>query len=242
MRRIERIEMLEVPVRRDEMFVPIIARNGDSRTVAVYTRHKPECPNKGNPYWRKCRCTKYLYIYANGASRQISAQTRSWEKAEERAQEIRESFDPAKQFQQDFEAKTATHSGGVEITQATDEFMKEIERLNREKAIRKKYKLTLARLSIWCAAQSPPVFLLSQLNVPTLRRWVLSWPGAPPRGTTSISASSHFFTFALDRDGSKKIRQRESRTYRPSKTRLFPSRESNTKRFLMPTPSTTSWS
>jgi hypothetical protein len=52
--------MLEVPIRQDEMFVPGIARNGNSRTVAVYTRHKPECPNKGNPYWRKCRCTKYL--------------------------------------------------------------------------------------------------------------------------------------------------------------------------------------
>jgi hypothetical protein len=30
-----------VPVRQDEMFVPGIARNGASRTVAVYTRHKP---------------------------------------------------------------------------------------------------------------------------------------------------------------------------------------------------------
>jgi short-subunit dehydrogenase involved in D-alanine esterification of teichoic acids len=30
-----------VPVRQDEMFVPGIARNGDSRTVAVYTCHKP---------------------------------------------------------------------------------------------------------------------------------------------------------------------------------------------------------
>src|SRR5947209_4243296 len=134
--------MLEVPVRQDEMFVPGIARNGDSRTVAVYTRHKPECPNKGNPYWRKCRCTKYLYIYANGASRQISAKTRSWEKAEDRAQEIRESFDPAKQLQRELAAKTPTHNGGIEITQATDEFMKEIERLNREEATRKKYKLT----------------------------------------------------------------------------------------------------
>jgi len=83
--------------------------------VAVYTRHKPECPNKGNPYWRKCRGTKYLYVYANGASWQISAKTRSWKKAEERAQEIRESFDPAKQFQQDFEAKTATHSGELRL-------------------------------------------------------------------------------------------------------------------------------
>ncbi len=35
--------MLEVPVRQDEPFVPDIAPNRDSKTVAVYTRHKPEC-------------------------------------------------------------------------------------------------------------------------------------------------------------------------------------------------------
>lgn len=189
--------MLEVPVGQDETFVPGIARNGDSRTVAVYARHKPECPNKGNPYWRKCRCTKYLYIYANGSSRQISAKTRSWEKAEEKAQDIRESLDPAKQLQRELELKTPTHSGGTEITLATDEFMKEIERLNREEATRKKYKLTLARLSIWCAAQSPPVFLLSQLNVPTLRRWVLSWAGAPTTRHNQHQRLIAFFYFCI---------------------------------------------
>lgn len=186
--------MLDVPVHQDETFVPDIARNGDSRTVAVYARHKPECPNKGNPYWRKCRCTKYLYIYANGASRQISAKTRSWEKAEEQAHDIRESFHPAKKLP---EAQTPTLSGGIEITQATDEFMKEIERLNREEATRKKYSLTLARLSIWCAAQSPPVFLLSQLDVPTLRRWVLCWPGAPTTRHNQHQRLIAFFYFCI---------------------------------------------
>jgi hypothetical protein len=102
--------------------------------VAVCTRHKPECPNKGNPYWRKCCCIKYLYLYANGASRQISAKTRSWEKAEKRAQDIRESFNPARQLQREPEAETLTHSRGIEIAQATDEFIMEIERLNREEA------------------------------------------------------------------------------------------------------------
>jgi len=171
--------MLDVPVRQGDTFLRGIARTLGTRTVSVYVRHKPECPNKGNPYWRKCRCIKYLYLYANGTSRQISARTRSWEQAEKRAQEIRESFDPAQQFQRELAATTSTHSAGIEITQAIDEFMQEVDRLNREEATRKKYKLTLARLSIWCAAQSPPVFLLSQLDVPTLRRWILSWTGAP---------------------------------------------------------------
>ena len=48
----------------------------------------------GNPYWRRCRCIKYLYIYRNGHSRQISAKTRSWEKAEQQAHALRESLDP----------------------------------------------------------------------------------------------------------------------------------------------------
>ena len=189
--------MIEAPVRQDEAVAPGIVRNGDRRTVGVYTRHKPECPNKGNPYWRKCRCTKYLYIYLNGTSRQISAKTRSWERAEEQAQDIRESFCPAKQLPSEHEAKTTTSSGAIEIAQATDEFMKEIDRLNREEATRKKYELTLARLSTWCAAQSPPVFLLSQLNVPTLRRWILSWLGAPTTRHNQHQRLIAFFYFCI---------------------------------------------
>lgn len=192
--------MLEVPVVQDETFAPGLARNGNPRngnrrTVAVYTRHKPECPGKGNPYWRRCRCTKYLYIYAHGVSRQISAKTRSWEKAEEKAQEIRESFHPARQLHRGPEAETPTLNGGIEITEAADEFIKEIERLNREESTRKKYRLTLTRLSIWCAAQSPPVFLLSQLDVPTLRSWVLTWPGAPTTRHNQHQRLIAFFYF-----------------------------------------------
>jgi integrase/recombinase XerD len=193
--RMRRLEMFQAPVRHGETVVHGIAQKLDSRTVAVYARHNSECPRKGNPYWRKCRCIKYLYIYSNGASRQISARTRSWEKAEKRAQDIRESFDPARHLQREPEAGTSTHGGGIEIAQATDEFMKEIERLNREEATRKKYKLTLARLSIWCAAQSPPVFLLSQLDVPTLRRWVLSWHGAPTTRHNQHQRLIAFFYF-----------------------------------------------
>ncbi len=189
--------MLEVPVRQDKTLLSGIARNGASRTVAAYARHKPECPHKGNPYCRKCRCPKYLYIYSNGASRQISAKTRSWEKAEEQAQGIRESFASAQQLQYEMEATTPAHSCGVETTQAIDEFMQEIERLNREESTREKYKLTLGRLAIWCAAQSPRVFLLAQLNVPTLRRWVLSWTGAPTTRHNQHQRLIAFFYFCI---------------------------------------------
>src|ERR1700692_1774652 len=63
-----------------------------TQTVTVYTRHQESCPKNGEPYWKRCHCMKYLYVYRENTSRQVSAKTRSWERAEERAQESRDSF------------------------------------------------------------------------------------------------------------------------------------------------------
>ena len=65
-----------------------------TQTVTVYTRHQESCPKNGEPYWKRCHCMKYLYVYRENTSRQVSAKTRSWERAEERAQEIRDSWSP----------------------------------------------------------------------------------------------------------------------------------------------------
>ena len=71
-------DMIELPNQTVGAFALVsVSRTG--KTVAVYTRHKPGCPKNGEPYWRRCRCIKYLYIYGDGDSRQISAKTRSWE-------------------------------------------------------------------------------------------------------------------------------------------------------------------
>jgi hypothetical protein len=48
---------------------------------------------------------KYLYVYRENTSRQVSAKTRSWEKAEEQAQEIRESWSPVRALQRELETK-----------------------------------------------------------------------------------------------------------------------------------------
>src|SRR5258708_40378862 len=54
--------------------------------------------------WAKV-CMKCLYVYRENTSRQVSAKTRSWEKAEERAQEIRESWSPVRALRRELEAK-----------------------------------------------------------------------------------------------------------------------------------------
>jgi len=69
-------------------------------TVSVITRHAKGCKDrKKGSDWKKCNCRKAILVYEGGGSgknRRISAKTRSWEKAEKAAQEIRDSFDPDK--------------------------------------------------------------------------------------------------------------------------------------------------
>jgi integrase/recombinase XerD len=137
---------------------------------------------------------KYLYLYKDGESRQVSAKTRSWEKAEERAQEIRDSWNPVRQLERKLQAKLQqSESKQITLVDAVSTFLKEVERLNRAESTRAKYRLTLEdRLLAWCATQSPPIVLLSELSVEILRRWIHSWPGAP---TTRHNQHQRVITF-----------------------------------------------
>ncbi len=71
-----------------------------AKTVNGMVRHSFGCKDRcrGN-LWRKCRCPKSLLVYegqGSGKNRRVSAKTRSWEQAEKRAQELRDSWDPEK--------------------------------------------------------------------------------------------------------------------------------------------------
>jgi hypothetical protein len=120
---------------------------------------------------------KWLYIYRDAKYKLVSAKTGSWEKAEQKARELRDSFDPVRQLLRQFEAKAQKRQ--VEIAAAVENFLQEVARLNRAEATRAKYTLTLNRLSEWRTAQDPPIMLLSQLDIATLRRWIQTWHGAP---------------------------------------------------------------
>ena len=49
----------------------------------VYTRHKPQCPHRAKPAHRGCKCPKWIYI--ERTRQRVSAKTRSWETAEQKA-------------------------------------------------------------------------------------------------------------------------------------------------------------
>jgi len=167
-------------------------------TVKVYTRHKRTCPKRDRPDWARCNCVKWLYVYRDGKCKLTSAKTRSWERAEQKARELRDSFDATKQLQRQLEARINARSGQVEIALAVEQFFKEVARLNREEATRAKYNLTLSRLLTWCATQEPAILLLSQLDVPTLRSWIHSWTGAPTTRHNQHQRLRTFFRFCME--------------------------------------------
>jgi integrase/recombinase XerD len=191
-------------------------------TVNVYTRHKRSCPKRDQPDWARCNCMKWLYVYRNGKDRLISAKTRSWEKAEQKARELRDSFDPARQLQRQLEAKLNARNGQVEIAFAVHQFLQEVDRLNREEATRSKYKLTLSRLLTWCAAQQPTVILLYQLDVSTLRSWILSWTGAPTTRHNQHQRLRTFFRFCMDQGWTSENPAKKVRNVTPHQEATLP--------------------
>lgn len=182
------------------------------QTVSVYTRHKRSCPKRERPDWARCNCAKWLYVYRNGKSKQISAKTRSWERAEQKAREVRDSFDPVTILQKRLQAKTDGETSEVEVDTAVEQFLAEVARLNRAEATCDKYKLTLGRLSKWCNAQETSISFLSELNVAIVRRWIHSWSGAPTTLHNTHQRVIAFFNFCIEQgwrkeNPAKKIRK-----------------------------------
>lgn len=166
-----------------------------AETVKVYTRHKHSCPKRERPDWARCNCIKWLYVHRNGNDLRFSAKTRSWEKAERQARELRDSFDPTIQLHRQIQASVHKRSGNVEIGFAVEQFLAEVTRLNRGEDTKSKYKLTLNRLLNWCARQQPTLLQLCQLDVPTLRSWIASWTGAPTTRHNQHQRLRTFFRF-----------------------------------------------
>jgi integrase len=137
-------------------------------------------------------------LYRDGKYKLVSAKTRSWERAEQKAREVRDTFDPIRQLQRRLEAQSSVDKSQIDIATAVDQFLKEVARLNRAEATCAKYKLTLARLLKWCATLETPATLLTQLDVATTRRWINSWSGAPTSLHNQHQRVIAFFNFCIE--------------------------------------------
>src|SRR5713226_6966431 len=51
--------------------------------LSVYTRHSNKCPKNDDINWKRCRCPKWINGTLGGQFIRRTANTRSWEKAED---------------------------------------------------------------------------------------------------------------------------------------------------------------
>jgi integrase/recombinase XerD len=167
---------------------------------------------------------KYLYLYKDGGSRQVSAKTRSWEKAEERAREIRDSWNPVRQLERALQAKLQqSEPRTISLVDAVGTFLNEVRRLNREEATLGKYRLTLEdRMLSWCATQIPPIVLVSELNVEIVRRWIQSWRGAPTTRHNQHQRVISFFFFCVEQGWIKENPARRIKKVAPEQEETLP--------------------
>jgi site-specific recombinase XerD len=134
-------------------------------TVSVFTRHNPDCPKFGAKdagEWRRCKCRKYVYTLINGERRTQSAKTRSWETAEEVAQEIQDRFDPKN---------------------------RELHALRAEKVEKEQTRVTIRHaLTQWVALRSAEVKQKhSKKKFETVARKILDWSSHVDRTAESVS-------------------------------------------------------
>lgn len=145
-----------------------------SQTVSVYTRHSAGCSKTGEPQWRRCKCSKYLYLLKDGERQTVSAKTRSWEKAEAKAQEIRDAWDPLKQKMRELEElKKAQIAEETVVETAIDRWLKSICAEIENKYTQRKYETTARKVMSW--ARSKEFTFLSQITIDALDEWKTQW-------------------------------------------------------------------
>ena len=147
-----------------------------TQTISVYTRHTSICSKADDPHWKRCNCVKYIYLLRDGKNKTISAKTRSWEKAEAQARDIRDSWDPVKQKLRELgELQQAKELGEVTITYALDRWLNTVksESDSDNEHTYSKYQTASKQIKAWALRNQ--LVRLSQITPDALDQWKNAW-------------------------------------------------------------------
>jgi len=153
-----------------------------AQTISVYTRHAPDCSKKHDPHWKRCNCVKYIYLLKDGKIKTISAKTRSWANAEQKAQEIRDSWDPVKQRLKELDDLKARDLKAKEleamtIEAALDRWVATIRSKHENNATMSKYTTIAKQIKSWSTSKG--LSKAQDLSPDNLDEWKCS--GGPGR-------------------------------------------------------------
>jgi len=156
--------------------------------VAVYVRHKPSCPKqKHGEFYHACECPKWLRYSFNGKQHRLPAETRSWNLAEERANE--------KQHQLDAGTDTVIEHGSEKptIKQAVEMFITGKNSQEFQAGTVAKYQNRLNRFDKFMSARSR--FYPADVRLEDLEAYRATWKQQYPSSGTRQQVQTQLRSF-----------------------------------------------
>lgn len=133
--------------------------------ITVYKRHADDCEHRADRAYRRCTCRMMLAWFDNGKRFRISAKTRSWSEAEQRARAM----------MQEAHARTVNEqpkaAEPVSLERAVEMFI--TKKSGKHKETTRKYRYALDRLKAWAAHHGR--HYLADITESDLEKYQASW-------------------------------------------------------------------
>jgi integrase/recombinase XerD len=155
--------------------------------LTLYRRHKPTCPQFGQPrgMHNKCKCA----IWADGVlgreEIRRSMRTRDWTKANREVQKW------------EAEEKISEHGAPVTLAYAWESLLADLDKRGLTGGTVRKYKLLKKQMSDYAIAHS--LTRLADFDLDTLDRFRRTWKDGPRTALKKLERLRAFFRFAVDR-------------------------------------------
>jgi integrase/recombinase XerD len=155
-----------------EKILKRLSRDVRPETVNVYTRHASDCPKRDDKDWKRCNCMKSLYVFQGGHDFRFSAKTRSWEKAEDLAREIKESLDPAKNELR--KMKQAQQASRISLVDAVESYLADATKRGLQVETLRKLRTIFAKKLVEWAGENGLSYL-DDCTTAQLTKWRNTW-------------------------------------------------------------------
>ena len=133
--------------------------------ITVYKRHSDDCEHKADRAYRRCTCRMMLEWFDQGDRFRVSAKTRSWSEAEQRARSMMQEAHARTIGEQPKAAEP------VSLERAVQMFI--TKKSGKHKETRRKYQYALDRLKAWAARQGR--HYLADISESDLEKYQASW-------------------------------------------------------------------
>jgi len=133
--------------------------------ITIYKRHSADCGHKDDRSYKKCRCRMLLEWSDQGQRFRISAKTRSWTEAEQRARAMERAHHEKLLGEQPSTGEPVTLDKAIALFQA--------KKSTKHKETRRKYDYTLGHLKDFAARNGR--FYLGNLSESDLQRYQSEW-------------------------------------------------------------------